>query len=144
MKTTNKINIFLISSLLLLVPLISTIQTAALQQVYKPTVHMKPLFSTHLDNQPEDEPPQWFTRIYTIIIVLLHIRILFLIPLAITLTDEYWGSFEIKSYFFASILFTLIYRFAFWYVLFHNIAERNNWELPYIYIPTLNRNHLKT
>lgn len=69
--------------------------------------------------------------------ILLQIRMLLLTPLAITPSDEYWGSYEIKNYFFAAILFTLIYRYAFWYVLFHNIAERNNWELPYVYIQTL-------
>lgn len=98
--------------------------------VNESTANIKTHFSRYLDNLPSDIPPPWFTFFYTLIMLSLNVRILIVTPLAITPTGEYWGYFEINSYFFFFILFTLVFRFAFWYTLFEKIAEKNNWDLP--------------
>jgi hypothetical protein len=57
-------------------------------------------------------------------------RIELVTPLAIEPGEEYWWSYDIKSYFFCLILITFVYRFAFCYNLFDRIIENNNWERP--------------
>ena len=103
------------------------IQKKSDDNVNESTANIKTHFSRYLDNLPSDIPPPWFTFFYTLIMLSLNARIVIITPLAITPTGEYWGDFfEINSYFFFLILFTLVYRFVFWYTLFEKIAEKNN------------------
>ena len=83
-----------------------------------------------IDDLPLDDPPQWFTILYSTIIFSLQGRILLVTPLAITEGDGYWWDYDINSYVFFFLLLTLVYRFAFWYTFLHKIAENHNWELP--------------
>jgi hypothetical protein len=130
MKTKIAIGIFFISSILLVMPSISAIQLISVDQANESTAYIKTQFSRYLDDLPSDTPPPWFTFFYTLIMLSLSARIIIVTPLAITPTGEYWGYFEINSYFFFLILLTLVYRFAFWYTLFEKIAEINNWDIP--------------
>jgi hypothetical protein len=82
-----------------------------------------------IDDVPVDTPPPWFTTLYSIIIFSLQCRILLTTPLAITEGDGYWWEYEINSYVFFFLLFTQIYRFAFWYTFLHQIAENRNWDI---------------
>jgi len=102
----------------------------AIDNANESTAYIQTHFSRYLDNLPSDIPPPWFSFVYMLIMLSLNARILIVTPLAITPTGEYWGDFEINSYFFFLILFTLVYRFAFWYTFFEKIAEKNNWDLP--------------
>jgi len=130
MKTMIVIGIFFVSSMLLVMPSNSAIQFNSIDNANESTAYIQTHFSRYLDNLPSDIPPPWFSFVYMLIMLSLNARILIVTPLAITPTGEYWGDFEINSYFFFLILFTLVYRFAFWYTFFEKIAEKNNWELP--------------
>ena len=130
MKRKIIIGIFFFSSMLLVMPSNSAIQFNSIDNANESTAYIQTHFSRYLDNLPSDIPPPWFSFVYMLIMLSLNARILIVTPLAITPTGEYWGDFEINSYFFFLILFTLVYRFAFWYTFFEKIAEKNNWELP--------------
>jgi len=130
MKTKIIPGILLITGLLLLSPSITAIQLPSLDQTPTSTTYPKTSIPPTINTHSTDSPPPGFTLFYTVIMLSLHARILLITPLAITPGGEYWGDFEIQSYFFALILMTLIYRFAFWYTLFDKIIEQNNWELP--------------
>ena len=130
MKTKIVIGIFLVSSILLMIPSTSAIHFNSIDNANESTAYIQTHFTRYIDNLPNDLPPPWFTYFFTLIMLSLNARILIVTPLAITPTGGYWGDFfEINSYFFFFILLTLVYRFAFWYVLFEKIAERNNWDL---------------
>ena len=126
MKTKIVIGIIFSSTILLLSPSISAIQPLSIDQTTESATYLKTSISPYVDTISNDEPPPWFTIFYTIIILSLNARILLITPLAITPGGEYWGDFEIQSYFFTLILMTLVYRFAFWYTLFDKIIEKNN------------------
>ena len=130
MKKRIIIGVILVLTIILLAPTISAFKP------YEKKNNMidesvKNYFSKFLKKQILDEPPSWYVTLRLLLLLSLLIRISILTPLAITPSDEYWGAYEIKSYFFAFILFTLVYRFAFWYILFDKIAEKNNWDIPY-------------
>lgn len=125
------IGIFFVLSMLILMPSNSAIQFNSIDNTNESTAYIKTNFSRFLDNLSNDTTPPWFTFFYMLIILSLNARILIVTPLAITPTGEYWGDFfEINSYFFFLILLSLVYRFAFWYIFFEKIAEKNNWDLP--------------
>ena len=128
MKTKIVIGIIFSSTILLLSPSISAIQPLSIDPTTESATYLKTSISPYVDTISNDEPPPWFTIFYTIIILSLNARILLITPLAITPGGEYWGDFEIQSYFFTLILMTLVYRFAFWYTLFDKIIEKNNWD----------------
>ena len=128
MNTKIVIGIFFSSTILLLSPSISAIQPLSIDQTTESATCLKTSISPYVDTISNDEPPPWFTIFYTIIMLSLNSRILLVTPLAITPGGEYWGDFEIQSYFFTLILMTLVYRFAFWYILFDKIIEKNNWD----------------
>ena len=130
MKRKIVIGIFFVSSMLLVMPSNSAIQFNSIDNANESTAYIKTNFSRFLDNLSSDIPPPWFTFFYTLIMLSLNARIVIITPLAITPTGEYWGDFEINSYFFSLILLSLVYRFAFWYIFFEKIAEKNNWDLP--------------
>ena len=130
MNTKIVLGIFFVMILILMMPSISSIQLISADKTNESIVYSKTDFYRYLDNLPNEIPPKWFIFFYTIIMLSLNFRIEFLTPLAITPTGEYWGSFEINSYFFFIILLTLVYRFRFWYNFFDKILEKNNWELP--------------
>ena len=129
MKKRIIVGILLVLTLILLAPTISAFNSISKNKTDQLAETNNNYFLKYLKKQTLDEPPSWFTFLHTFIMLSLNIRILLLTSLAVTPSSEYWGAFEIKSYFFAFILFTLIYRFVFWYKLFHNIAERNNWDI---------------
>ena len=87
---------------------------------------------TCIGNPTLNNPPQWFSILYSIIISSLQGRILLVTPLAITPGDDFWGDYDINSYVFSFLLLTLVYRFAFWYTLLHQIAENHNWDISEI------------
>ena len=130
MKTMMVVGIFFVASLLLVVPSISAIQFISVVQANESPASIHSQFSRYVDHLPCDIPPSWFTSLFTVIMLSLNARILLVTPLAVTPGGEYWGDFEINSIFFYLILFTLVYRFAFWYTLFDRIAEKHNWDLP--------------
>lgn len=131
MKKRIIIGIFIVLIIILLAPTISAINHKPINENDKADGFIKSYLSKFLEDHPLDTPPSWFYYLYNIIMLSLNVRILILTPLAITPSDEYWGAYDINNYFFFFILFTLVYRFAFWYKLFHKIAERNNWDLYY-------------
>lgn len=128
MKTKTIISITLITSLLLLTPTISAIQNQPNQKNNKTKTNINH-YIRNIKNII-DEPPQNFLIFYFLIMISLNIRIIFVSNLAITPGDDFWGDIDIKRPFFALILITLYWRFAFWYNFFDKIAEKNNWELP--------------
>ena len=130
MKTKIVIGIFFILGMLLVMPSNSAIKFNSIDSVNESTAYIKIHFSRYLDNLTSGITPPWFTFFFMIIMLSLNARILIVTPLAITPTGEYWGYFEINNYFFFFILFTLVFRFAFWYTLFEKIAEKNNWDFP--------------
>ena len=130
MKTKIVLGIFFVLIVLLMMPSISTIQLISADDTNESIGYANTDFYGYLDNLPCDIPPRGFTFFYTLIMLSLYFRIEIITPLAITPTGEYWGAFEINSYFFCLILLTLVYRFAFWYNFFEKISEKNNWELP--------------
>ena len=129
-KTRILLGILFVTSLLLLIPSNSALQLNSIDNTIKSREHIQTIYSRYLENLPDETPPVWFTFFFNTIMLFLSARILFITPLAITPSDEYWGAYDINSYVFFFILLTLVYRFAFWYILFDKIAERNNWELP--------------
>ncbi len=130
MKTKIVLGIFSVSILLLLMPSISAIQLTLENNTNETLANIKTDVSNELDELPADTPPQWFIFFYHFIKLSLDARIILITPLAITPTGEYWGQFEVNSYFFFFILLTLVYRFAFWYNFFDKISEKNNWDFP--------------
>lgn len=130
MKTKIVIGIFFVLSMLLVMPSNSAIQFNSIDSVNESTAYIKIHFSKYFNILTSGIPPPWFTFFYTLIMLSLNARIVIVTPLAITPTGEYRGYFEITSYFFFFILFTLVFRFAFWHTLFEKIAEKNNWDLP--------------
>jgi len=129
MKTKILIGIFFVSTILLIMPSISSVQLLSIDQKRQSIDILKIPFYKNLDGLAINEPPEWFSYFYNMIIHSLNKRIEIVTPLAITPGGERWGDFEINSYFFCLILFTLVYRFTFWYNLFEKIAEKNNWDL---------------
>jgi len=131
MKKKIIIYVILILCIILLAPISSAINLKTKNQTKNITDDNKTNLSKYIETLSVDTPPKWFNLLYTIIMLSLNIRIVTLTPLAITPTGEYWGSYDVNNYFFFAILFTLVFRFAFWYNVFHNTAERNNWDLNY-------------
>lgn len=129
MKTKILIGIFFVSTILLIMPSISSVQLLSIDQKMQSIDVLKIPFYKNLDGLAINEPPEWFSYFYNMIIYSLNIRINIVTPLAINPSGEHWGEFEVNNIFFFIILLTLVYRFAFWYNLFEKIAERNNWDL---------------
>ncbi len=130
MKTKIVFGIFFVSILLLIVPSISAIQLISADNSNETISPINTDVSKDLNELPTDTPPQWFTLFYNLIILSLNARIVIVTPFAITPTGEYWGQYDVNSYFFFLILLTLVYRFAFWYNFFDKISEKYNWDFP--------------
>ena len=126
-KSNNVSIIILIVFLLFITPSISAIQISSTHNAAESI-----LSNQHIKNFIDliDEPPQSFLILYLLIMSFLTIRINLISNIAITAGDDFWGDIDIQHPFFAIILLTLVWRFAFWYNFFDKIAENNNWELP--------------
>lgn len=130
MKTKILFGVLFISFVLFLMPSVPALQFKTIDNTNESLENFKIDFSKDLKKISKDEPPQWFILFYTIIMLSLQIRFEILTPLAIKDFGGYFGGIEINSYFFALILMTLVYRFAFWYNFFDKISEKNNWDFP--------------
>ena len=118
------------SIILLTIPSISSLELSLVDNLNQKNEIFKKDILELFGKLSKDPAPKWFTLLFIFIMFSLSIRIEILTPLALTPSGEYWGQYEVNSYFFFVILLTLVYRFAFWYNLFDKILEKNNWERP--------------
>jgi hypothetical protein len=130
MKKKIVFGIIFVSIILLIMPSISAVQLNLVDNLTQINENLKTDIIKVLHKLTTKPAPKWFTIFYLFIMLSLSFRIELLTPLAITPSGEYWGQYEVKSYFFCLILLTLVYRFAFWYNFFDRIIEKNNWEVP--------------
>ena len=130
MKTKILFGVLFVSFVLLLIPSVPALQLITIDKANESLENFKIDFSKDLKKISKEEPPEWFLFFYTIIMLSLMVRFEILTPLAVKDFGGYFGGVEINSYFFALILMTLVYRFAFWYNFFDKISEKNNWDFP--------------